>query len=184
MPSSYYTTKYRLNDSTGIMTKEVRGVSEELRCNPVEILKVKLRARKIKAPLVTSKDESGLLKNESKTLTSELDADAVEARELEKKHVQTKSDDPSAPGLMADHNGNLIRKTSKLVRDSVAILRRPGVQSSYSKVCPLKPSEILGEMFPLEEDLVDIAIAEVVTPSKLYVNLGEFKPSMTRLNDK
>ena len=85
---------------------------------------------------------------------------------------------------MADHNGNLIRKTSKLVRDSVAILRRPGVQSSYSKVCPLKPSEIPGEMFPLEEDLVDIAIAEVVTPSKLYVNLGEFKPSMTRLNDK
>ena len=160
------------------MTKEFRDDNMDLRDPPVEIVKVKLRARKKKVPPV-------VVAPSTKDQSSEKIGSDVVAAEPEKKPPKTESNEQCE--LTADFNGNLIRKAStadiKLERNKPAMdtvtISRPGVQRSSSKLSLVNPSEIPGELFPLQEDLVDVAIAEVVTPSKLYVNLGKFKPLFT-----
>ena len=162
----------------GIMT-ERRGVPVVKRDSRVEIVKVKLRTRNKKVltvPQITdhSKDESDPFSSEVLAATCPLTPSQFKTPDSES---QDQFD------FAADFNGNFPCETNlrrnrsvSSARDSVSFSGLPRMTASTSNPSLVKPENIPVERFPQEQDFIDIAVAEVVTPSKLYVNMGKLEP--------
>ena len=164
-------------------------VMEELRARPeahrdsrVEVVKVKMRTRnrKVKVPLEERSDQN---KNEMNPLPPKVFAE-TSVTPLQPDFTPdcaNKSQDQF--DFEADFNGNLQKETGGIsplrnhsslkARDSV-VLEMQKMTSSTSNLSHVKPTNIPVERFPQEENFIDIAVAEVVTPSKLYVNMGKY----------
>ena len=163
----------------GTMTDN-RGASEAPSDSRVEIVKVKLRTRNRKVPVMPVQIEDKL-----DPVSSELFPAASTPSQLK----TPDSESPDQFKYESDFNGNLLKEVSaggtNLKRnrpvssasdsDSVAFLRGPRMTSSTSNLALVKPLNIPVERFPLEENIIDIAVAEVINPSKLFVNMGKSK---------
>ena len=139
----------------------------------VEIVKVKLRTRNRKGPVGPAVTNQS--KEESDPLTSEIIA---ASRVLTPSQIKTPdSESQDQFDFEADYNGNLLKEKNNRslssVRESFSFPERPGMSTSSSTPSLVRPSNIPVERFPQEENFIDIAVAEVITPSKLYVNMGK-----------
>ena len=158
---------------------ELRGRPEVYRDSRVEIVKVKMRSRNRKVPLPVLSD---LSKNDESPLPPKLLAETCVVAPLQQdtpdSDIQRQSQDQF--DYDADFNGNLPNETTtcglsppRKVKESVVFSEMKRMASSTSNLSLIKPSNIPVERFPQEENLIDIAVEEVVTPSKLYVNMGK-----------
>lgn len=153
----------------------------------VEIVKVKLRTRNKKVltvPQITdhSKDESDPFSSEVLAATCPLTPSQFKTPDSES---QDQFD------FAADFNGNFPCETNlrrnrsvSSARDSVSFSGLPRMTSSTSNLSLVKPEHIPVERFPQEQDFIDIAVAEVVTPSKLYVNLAASYDKLNLMMDE
>ena len=158
---------------------ELRGRPEVYRDSRVEIVKVKMRSRNRKVPLPVLSD---LSKNDESPLPPKLLAETCVVAPLQQdtpdSDIQRQSQDQF--DYDADFNGNLPKETTtcglsppRKVKESVVFSEMKRLASSTSNLSLIKPSNIPVERFPQEENFIDIAVAEVVSPSKLYVNMGK-----------
>ena len=159
---------------------EPRGFPAVPSDSRVEIVKVKLRTRNRKVPSVPLITDHR--KDEPDPFSSEVLAATCPLTPSQLKPPDRESQDQF--DFAADFNGNLPCETNlqrdrsvSSMRDSVSFSGLPRVASSTSNLSLVKPDNIPVERFPQEEDFVDIAVAEVVTPSKLYVNMGKLEPN-------
>ena len=156
---------------------ELRGFPVVPSDSRVEIVKVKLRTRNKKLPIVPLITDHS--KDESDPFSSEVSAATCPLIPSQFKTPDSESQDQF--DFAADFNGNLpcetnLKRNRSVSSDSVSFAGLPRVTSSKSNISLVKPENIPVERFPQAEDFVDIAVAEVVTPSKLYVNLGKLVP--------
>ena len=152
----------------------------------VEIVKVKMRSRNRKVPLPVTSD---LSKNDENPLPPKLSivtsASAPLQQDTPDSDNQRQSQDQFDYEADFNGNGNLPKETRTCgtipprnrspmkAKESVVFSEMQRMASSTSNLSLVKPSNIPVERFPQEENFIDIAVAEVVSPSKLYVNMGK-----------
>ena len=138
----------------------------------VEIVKVKLRTRNRKGP--TGPAVNNHSKDESDPVSSDLIAAPRVLTPSQIKTPDIESQDQF--DFAADYNGNLLQEKNNRPfssANSVSFPERPEMATSSSTLSLVRPSNIPVERFPQEENFIDIAVAEVINPSKLYVNMGK-----------
>jgi len=153
----------------------------------VEIVKVKLRTRNKKLPIVPLITDHS--KDESDPFSFEVSAATCPLIPSQFKSKTPDSESQDQFDFAADFNGNVrcetnLKRNRSVSSDSVSFAGLPRVTSSKSNLSLVKPENIPVERFPQAEDFVDIAVAEVVTPSKLYVNLASSYDKLNLMMDE
>ena len=161
----------------------LRGRPEVNRDSRVEIVKVKMRSRNRKVPLPVISD----LSKHDEYLPQKLFAETSVVTPLQQDTPDSGNQRQTQDQFDydADLNGNLSKETTTCgispsrnrspmkAKESVVFSDMKRMASSTSNLSLVKPSNIPVERFPQEENFIDIAVAEVVSPSKLYVNMGK-----------
>jgi len=172
----------------------LRGRPEVNRDSRVEIVKVKMRSRNRKVPLPVISD----LSKHDEYLPQKLFAETSVVTPLQQDTPDSGNQRQTQDQFDydADLNGNLSKETTTCgispsrnrspmkAKESVVFSDMKRMASSTSNLSLVKPSNIPVERFPQEENFIDIAVAEVVSPSKLYVNMASSYDKLNKMMDE